>query len=169
MCPPPCPLPISPGAFGQSMQMGEGKLCVWDYSLEFAVKQLISSVFWRQRQELQAPLEFLQAQEHRGWLNSCMLCEAAEGKYTCSLCKNSVGMRAAASLLRLPNYLLTSQRYLECICLKMCPYGTPGLLWTQFGEVSLEKHMQYQLLVLGQSPQLKSYNSSVPPSAGLSL
>lgn len=39
------------------------------------------------------------------------------------------------SLLRLPKYLLTSQRYLESICLKMCPCGIPRLLWTQFGGV----------------------------------
>lgn len=36
-------------------------------------------------------------------------------------------------------------------------------------EHSVVLHAQYELIVLGQSPQLKSYNCSVPASAGLSL
>lgn len=57
---------------------------------------------------------------------NCLLCEA-EGKYNCP----SVfprALSASSSLLRLPKYLLTSQRYLEHIYLRMCPYGIPGLL-----------------------------------------
>jgi len=116
LCPSPEVSPtlhISPATFGQSTQTGEAEMCVCEYSSEFAAGYLISSVFQRQRQQLQAPPEFLPAQEHRGRLNSRVLCEAAEGR--CVTVPQSLQELSGHESCCL--FAETSQRHLECICL----------------------------------------------------